>query len=322
MTPTLSVVVPTRNRSDLLIRCLQHLQQQTCASMEVWVVDDGSDAAHQTALAAFWPQLDARFKRLEASAPGSARPSGPSVVRNLGWQTATGSVVAFCDDDDLWTDPNHAHHVVDAFAAEPQLDLYMANQRTVHVDGRTSDNWLPGLTQQLPGGLSAPPQAVTLEQLCRMGGFGHMNMVALRRSLLERLNGGFWPRVGYEEDRDLFWRAADQARLVVFNPQVVCQHHVPDPAKRVNASTQFDTTERWLVALLVSQHIVAHARHPGLVKLCTHHQGDLLRRLAGAAKADQRVAAACRYAWQALVCRFSWKWLGVCLAYSLLALKN
>ena len=89
--------------------------------------------------------------------------------------------------------------------------------------------------------------------------------------------------MGYEEDRDLFWRAADQARLVVFNPQVVCQHHVPDPAKRVNASTQFDTTERWLVALLVSQHIVAHARHPGLVKLCTHHQGDLLRRLAGAA---------------------------------------
>lgn len=306
----LSVIVPTRNRSDLLLRCLAHLQQQTSRAMEVLVLDDGSDAVHRQALQAGWPERDGRFRLIEVAPCWSAVSSGPSAVRNEGLRQARGDLVAFCDDDDLWIDPEHAARVLQLFASQPELDLFLGNQRAVHVNGRTREDWLPGLTSlcaRLPT-LAHETYTVTPGQLCSSGGFGHMNMLTLRRSLLDRM-GGFWTRVSYEEDRDFFWRAVDAARRMAYSPRQMSQHHVPDPNRRVNVSTGFSQQERWLVANMVSQHIVATVKHPDIVQLNTLYQGDLLRRLATDAHTEGRRPAAAHLAWQALACRFSWKWL-------------
>ena len=317
----LSIIVPTRNRAELLLRCLLALKDQTHAGMEVLVVDDGSDAMHRASLVAAWPQLDERFRLIEIAPGGSALSSGPSAVRNRGLTEARGDLIAFCDDDDQWVDPQHASRAVQVFDKNTELDLLLGNQRALHVDGRCVEDWLPGLS-----GLCAQRTAtsdgwyrVSAHDLCQSGGFGHMNMLVLRRPLIDAMGGGFWTRVSYEEDRDFFWRAVDAARAMVFSPRVVAQHHVPDPARRVNVSTSFSQQERWLVANMVSQHIVASVRDPDIVKLNMQYQGDLFRRLASAARADNRPAAAARLAWQALSCRFSWKWLAMCCLYSLRA---
>lgn len=310
----LSVIVPTRNRSDLLLRCLAHLQQQTSRAMEVLVLDDGSDAGHRQALQAGWPEQDERFRLIEVSPCVSATSSGPSAVRNEGLRQSRGELVAFCDDDDLWIDPEHAARVLQLFAEKPELDLFLGNQRAVYVDGQTREDWLPGLTalcMRLPV-MANEAYTVTPRQMCRSGGFGHMNMLTLRKSLLDRMGSGFWTRVSYEEDRDFFWRAVDAARCMAYSPRLMSQHHVPDPNRRLNVSTGFSQSERWLVANMVSQHIVATVKHPDIIKLSTRHQGDLLRRLATAAQAEARHSAATRLAWQALTCRFSWKWLLMC----------
>ena len=310
----LSVIVPTRNRSDLLLRCLAHLQKQTSGAMEVLVLDDGSDAGNRQALHAGWPDQDERFRLIEVAPCGTAVSSGPSAVRNEGLRQSRGELVAFCDDDDLWIDPDHAARVQRLFAEQPELDLFLGNQRAVHVDGQTREDWLPGLTAlcaRLPV-LAPETYTVTPSQLCRSGGFGHMNMLTLRKTLLDRIGGGFWTRVSYEEDRDFFWRAVDAARCMAYSPRLMSQHHVPDPNRRVNVSTGFSQQERWLVANMVSQHIVAAVKHPDIVQLNTLYQGDLLRRMATQTQADGRHSASARMAWQALACRFSWKWLLMC----------
>ena len=77
----LSVVVPTRDRPELLTGCLTALQPQLQPGDELLVVDSAG--------------------RLPVRAPDVLRVDvpGTSRARNAGWRASTGDVVAFLDDD-------------------------------------------------------------------------------------------------------------------------------------------------------------------------------------------------------------------------------
>jgi len=85
----ISVIVCTRNGSSRIGACLQALQRQTLAAHEIIVVDDGS--------------TDGTADLVERKFPGvillRLEPSGLSAARNAGAEAATGSIVAFTDDD-------------------------------------------------------------------------------------------------------------------------------------------------------------------------------------------------------------------------------
>ena len=89
---TLSIVVCTRDRPDLLATCLESLRSQTRRPEEILVVD--ASAA---------PARDA-IDRLARSMPGCrvaliGSPPGLPRQRNLGARATTGSVVVYLDDD-------------------------------------------------------------------------------------------------------------------------------------------------------------------------------------------------------------------------------
>jgi GT2 family glycosyltransferase len=94
-----SVVVPSRDRSVLLRRCLEALaDQEGDRTFEVIVVDDGSaQAIGKTFLEGLG---NARILRLHGV--------GPAAARNAGWRAARSDVVLFTDDDALpsrcWVD--------------------------------------------------------------------------------------------------------------------------------------------------------------------------------------------------------------------------
>jgi glycosyltransferase involved in cell wall biosynthesis len=95
MTNTLvSVVIPTRNRRDLLLRAVRSALAQTYLELEVIVVIDGPDATSETALA------EIKDPRLRVVALGES--VGGSDARNTGVQQASGDWIAFLDDDDEW----------------------------------------------------------------------------------------------------------------------------------------------------------------------------------------------------------------------------
>jgi glycosyltransferase involved in cell wall biosynthesis len=88
------VVVPTRDRSRLLALTLRSVVWQQGVELEVVVVDDGSSDDTAQVVASFG---DPRLRLVRHD-----RSQGVSAARNRGIAEATGSWVAFLDDDDLW----------------------------------------------------------------------------------------------------------------------------------------------------------------------------------------------------------------------------
>jgi glycosyltransferase involved in cell wall biosynthesis len=304
-----SVIVPTRNRHALLERMLLRIRSQTFGDFEVIVVDDGSDAASRQACSDSLGRLDSRFRVIELGIPGGPG-HGPSVARNAGIDAATGDIITFCDDDDFWTGDTHLAAMVDVFDSQPEVDLYIANQTAVsHLGATERSDWLPALVGMVAGRprTHANGYRIALDELVRAGGFAQLNILALRRTTAQAI-GGFWTRTSYEEDRDFFWRAADAARAVFFNPDVIAQHNVPDPARQNNLSRRFSQAERWLLSALVSQHIAMKVDSTAIRALCLSYEGDILRRLSRYWSDEGKHALGWQYARRALAARMSLKW--------------
>jgi glycosyltransferase involved in cell wall biosynthesis len=305
----ISIIVATRNRPGLLARTLEHMQSQTYSSFEVIVVDDASSAETRAGYPLLWERLDSRFILLPLGEPG-APGAGPSLARNAGIAAATGSVLAFCDDDDFWTAEGHLAALARAFEAGDKVDMYIANQTAVSAAGQVEKtDWLPGLTARVRGrALDAGGGfVVTREDLVHSGGFAQLNILAVRKETAVAI-GGFWTRTSYEEDRDFFWRAVDRARAIVFNPALVAQHNVPDPARKDNLSRSFSQAERWLISALVSQHIGLCVTHAAIRSLCLSYEGDILRHLSLSLSREGKHGLGLEYARRALAARGSLKW--------------
>ena len=90
-----SIVIPTRNRRELLSVCLTSIKAQTCPEWECIVVDDHSTDETE-ALVRCFSQEDSRFSFLRL---GGDR-SGANAARNLGLQSSSGNLVLFLDSDD------------------------------------------------------------------------------------------------------------------------------------------------------------------------------------------------------------------------------
>ncbi len=93
--PVVSVVLPVRDRADLVVTAIRSVQAQSHERWELVVVDDGSTdptASRVRALAA----EDGRIRLIT----GTGR--GVSNARNLGLEHATGTYVAFLDSDNTW----------------------------------------------------------------------------------------------------------------------------------------------------------------------------------------------------------------------------
>ncbi|WP_432984432.1 glycosyltransferase family 2 protein [Dactylosporangium sp. CA-233914] len=92
--PEVSVVIPTRNRPELVVRAVRSALAQTLRDIEVVVVIDGPDPATVEALNAIG---DERVRPVELPTSGGA----PN-ARNRGVDNARADWVAFLDDDDEW----------------------------------------------------------------------------------------------------------------------------------------------------------------------------------------------------------------------------
>ena len=86
----LSIIIPTYNSNENLIRLLQILQQQMIDGVEVIVIDDHSDRP----LKLDFPNW-LKFIELDENSGGA------SVPRNIGLDNAKGQYIAFIDADDL-----------------------------------------------------------------------------------------------------------------------------------------------------------------------------------------------------------------------------
>jgi GT2 family glycosyltransferase len=118
---SVSVVVPTRNRSALLAMTLRSVLSQQQVELEVIVVDEASSDDTGRLLAAVG---DPRVRVIRHDA---AR--GVSAARNHGASAARGNWLAFVDDDDLWAPDK----LVSQLAAARSTGLDWAYAGTVNI---------------------------------------------------------------------------------------------------------------------------------------------------------------------------------------------
>jgi len=89
---SLSVIIPTFNRADVLREALRSVYDQTVDPYEVVIVDDGS-TDHTAGVVA---EFDDRIQYMRQDN------SGPATARNTGITKATGDLIGFLDSDDIW----------------------------------------------------------------------------------------------------------------------------------------------------------------------------------------------------------------------------
>jgi glycosyltransferase involved in cell wall biosynthesis len=89
-----SVILPTRNRADLLPRAIASVLAQTYRNLELIVVNDASsDNTREVLEGISDPRLSVIHREVN---------KGASAARNAGIAIARGEFVAFQDDDDVW----------------------------------------------------------------------------------------------------------------------------------------------------------------------------------------------------------------------------
>jgi glycosyltransferase involved in cell wall biosynthesis len=202
--PFFTVVIPTRDRRALLLRCLESLGRQDPAAgeFEVVVVDDGSrDGSAEAAQGRPGPAPPRVLRRAE--------PGGPGAARNDGAAAAHGEFLAFLDDDTV-----------------PRPDWLLRARERIDADRL---DFLQGACAIEGTGrellhLGEP------EVLSFLGG----NMI-VRRTLFERL-GGFETAfhdpardLYFREDSDLGFRALDAGARAAAEPRAVVDHPPPFP---------------------------------------------------------------------------------------------
>lgn len=92
--PRVSVVIPTRNRFNSLLRCLTSVANSTLRPQETIVVDDQSTDETTTLTGESIPELSIQVIRAK-------RQLMMTGARNLGAKAASGDLVLFIDDDNI-----------------------------------------------------------------------------------------------------------------------------------------------------------------------------------------------------------------------------
>jgi len=115
-TPAASVVIPTRNRGDLITETIDSLLKLEGVDFEVLVVDQSTDERTADAVAAA-AQGDSRVRVLRTTTVGS------SAARNVGAFNAAGRVVAYTDDDCL-VEPDWLSALLCEFAQPRVMAVY------------------------------------------------------------------------------------------------------------------------------------------------------------------------------------------------------
>jgi len=203
--PSVSVVIPTRNRPTWLRKCLEALLPLLQMQDEVIVVDSASTTPETADVA-----TKAGVRLVTAARPGS------SLARNLGWKAATHDLIAFIDDD--------------VFVDEGWAD---AMARALGADERTwVTGWIGVPEDQLhipePNPTMLVEHPMTLDP-DRRGTLGASANMGARRQLLEEV-GGFDERFGpgtwvsAAEDVELFDRFLLAGHDGFYDPAVRVYH--------------------------------------------------------------------------------------------------
>jgi glycosyltransferase involved in cell wall biosynthesis len=201
MTHSVSVVIPTYNRSGHLKACVESLLAAGVPDIEVVVADDGSTDDTEEVTRRFGEPV--RYVRQQNA--------GPAAARNRGAAISQGRYLTFLDSDDSWR-PGIASRLVAQLDRHPGVSLAFADTSMGNpVDGYASfigtygAEWFHALpARTLEPGLRQLERWPFLRRLSRRNVM-FLGSLLVRRETFERV-GGFDPALRGAADWEFFMR--------------------------------------------------------------------------------------------------------------------
>jgi len=204
--PTVSVVIPVKDRAAELRACLTSLQRIDYSRdrLEIVVVDDGSSDETPDVARELGAQL----------VTSGAIAGGPALARNQGARVASGEILAFIDSDciasERWlmellpifaeTEVAAVGGLVDGMYDGSALDRYEAAMSSLNLGGREMSGSAGNDTFYLPS----------------------CNLLVRKDAFMAA--GGFRPELQVGEDVDLTWRLRNAGWKIVYTPQGAVLH--------------------------------------------------------------------------------------------------
>jgi GT2 family glycosyltransferase len=218
---SLSVVIPSHNRPDLLAACLRSVVRHAPARTEVLVVDDGSPNGEASAISRQFPAV--QVVRLP-------RRRGFCVAANAGIRAACGEIIELLNDDTevtaSWAEEALAAFIAPTVAAVAPLVLCWQGPDVMHlpplIDSAGDRYYIGGVA-----GKRGHRQPLRPEYLASRSVFGASASSAFfrRKPLLDV--GAFPESFGaYFEDVDLAFRLRRAGYEIRFAPGSRVYHHV------------------------------------------------------------------------------------------------
>jgi GT2 family glycosyltransferase len=216
--PTVSIVIPTKDRPDLIGPCLDSIVARTrYPDFEVVAVDTGTTDPRARAILG-----DHRIRVVPFT-----RPFNFSAAANVGAAEARGDIIVFLNNDTTVLSPDWLDHFVFHLAAR---DVGAVGPLLLYPDGSvqhagvvlgargTADHVMrrfPADADGYAGSLSCPREVSAVTGAC----------LAIRRDMLERVGGWNEMYATHYQDVDLCLRLRREGLRCLFTPDVRLIHH-------------------------------------------------------------------------------------------------
>jgi len=204
-----AVVVASRDRPEMLDRCLASVRRALRPTDELVVVDSASQEQHRDDYAAAAVRHGAVLVRLDQ--PGVNR------ARNAGWRASSAPLVLFTDDD-VEVESDWAEAYLTCFAEHAEADFATGWLAAPEEAGQSND--VAVLAETAPRVIDRRTRGV----------LGHGASMAVRRGALEAVGGwdealGAGARFRAAPEVDLYDRLLHAGRVGRYEPRARARHH-------------------------------------------------------------------------------------------------
>lgn len=211
--PLVSVLIATKGRPQVLLKCLSSVFGQDYPNFEVLVLDDNSESKN------ICEMLSAKLDGERVKCFRSNKRLGVAGARNLLMRNGRGRIFIFIDDDAIFVSNDCISRAVEYFKGDASVGI-LTFKIINHVAGR-NELFVPFSRYQR---FRCPNLVESKQEVSYYVGTGH----AIRSEVVDQC-GFYQDNFGYGgEEMDLSYRAVMSGIRVFYAPDIVV-HHYPQP---------------------------------------------------------------------------------------------